>query len=219
MKTSTNGRKLIEQYEGLILQSYDDANDHVVSSGGTARGTLTIGYGHTSSAGAPAVYAGQVITKEQADAILTSDLSKVEASVNSLVKVPLTQNQFDALVSFQYNLGSLAKSSLLTALNKKDYKGAADKFMLYNNARVDGKLVPLAGLTKRRTAEKNLFLKTDSAGAVAPTAVVVAAGGAAAASSPHHYLPWIIGGTIVLAIVTFIGYTIYEYHKSLGIKQ
>jgi len=219
MKTSQNGRKLIEQYEGLILQSYDDANDHIVSAGSTARGTLTIGYGHTSAAGAPAVYAGQVITKDQADSILASDLSKVEASVNSLVKVPLTQNQFDALVSFQFNTGALGKSSLLTALNKKDYKTAANKFMLYNNVRQDGKLVPLAGLTKRRTAEKNLFLKTDNVGAAASTTGVVIAGGAAAVTAPHHYMPWIVCCTIALAIVTFIGYTVYEYHKSLGIKQ
>jgi lysozyme len=217
MKTSANGRKLIEQYEGLILQSYDDANDHIVSAGGSAHGTLTIGYGHTSAAGAPTVFAGQKITKEQADAILATDLSKVEDQVNSLVKVPLTQNQFDALVSFQFNTGSLGRSSLLTYLNKKDYKTAADKFMLYVNGRIGGQLVPMAGLTRRRTAEKKLFLSSDAVSKIASTTSVVVAGGLVTAAAPHEYWPWIVGGTMIAAVLVFIGYTIYEYEQSLKV--
>src|ERR1700759_3326521 len=105
MKTSANGRKFIEGFEGLFLQAYDDANDHIVKLGQRVIGTLTIGYGHTSVAGPPKVYVGQVITKDMADAILASDLTAVELEVSHLVKVPLNQNQFDALVSFQFNTG------------------------------------------------------------------------------------------------------------------
>jgi lysozyme len=214
MKTSANGRRLIEQFEGCILQAYDDANDHIIPAGGTPVGTLTIGYGHTSSAGAPTVVPGMSITKSQADSILSTDLKGAENDVNKLVKVPMTQNQFDALVSFQFNTGDLGKSSVLTSLNKKDYEGAANKLMLYTNGRLGGKLVPMAGLVKRRTAEKNLFLKADSS-AAGPVAGVAAVGGAAALASPHNYLPWIVAGTIVVAILTFVAYTVYEYHKSL----
>lgn len=159
MKTSSNGRALIEKYEGLILQSYDDANDHIVPVGGSSRGTLTIGYGHTSAAGAPKVTPGMKITKEQADAILASDLQKVEADVTRLVKVSINQNQFDALVSFHFNTGSLGKSTALKKLNAGDYQGCADAFMMYTRGRVNGQLVPMKGLVTRRNEEKALFLK------------------------------------------------------------
>src|SRR5258706_16388306 len=99
MKTSPNGRNLIESFEGLILQSYDDYNDHIVNTGDTVHGTLTIGYGHTSVAGPPSVHLGQTLSKDEADQILAADLGRVEQEVNKLVKVPLNQNQYDALVS------------------------------------------------------------------------------------------------------------------------
>jgi GH24 family phage-related lysozyme (muramidase) len=217
MKTSTNGRNLIERYEGLILQSYDDANDHIVPVGGTARGTLTIGYGHTTSAGSPAVNPGMTVTKSQADSILAKDLQRVESDVNRMVKVPISQNQFDALVSFQFNTGALGKSSLLAALNNKDYTTASEKFMLYTNGRVNGELVPMAGLTRRRAAEKALFLKPDATGAALPTGVVAIAGAGTAASVPHEYLYWAIGGSVALVIITFLAYTIYEYKQSLKV--
>src|SRR5260221_1942561 len=145
MKTSDKGRKFIEGFEGLILQAYDDASDHILHQGDTVHGTMTIGYGHTDAAGQPTVFIGQTITKEQADAYLANDLSKVEESVNRLVKVPLTQNQFDALVSFQFNTGALGQSSALTLLNQGKYAEAADHLTLYNHA--GGKV--LAGLTRR----------------------------------------------------------------------
>lgn len=215
MKTSTKGRKFIERFEGLILQAYDDAGDHIVPVGGKAIGTLTIGYGHTNAAGAPTVTPGMSITQAQADSILASDLRSVEADVNRLVKVPISQNQYDALVSFHFNTGSLGKSSLLTALNNKDYTTAADKFMLYTSGRVNGQLVQMAGLTRRRAAEKAMFLKPDATGAALPTGAVVVAGAGTAASVPHNYMPWVIGGTIALAIITFLAYTVYEYKQSL----
>jgi lysozyme len=155
MKTSPAGRKLIESFEGLFLQAYDDANDRIVMHGQNIHGTLTIGFGHTSAAGPPRVYIGMTITGAQADAILSADLASVEIEVAHLVKVPLNQNQFDALVSFQYNTGWLAHPhcSLLNALNGGNYALADTDFMLYD--RSEGKV--LVGLDRRREAEKRVF--------------------------------------------------------------
>lgn len=163
MITSPVGRKLIESFEGLILGAYDDANDHIVQPGQQVHGTLTIGYGHTSVAGPPRVYVGMTITQAQADAILAADLALVELEVNHLVKVPLNQNQFDALVSFQFNTGWLAHSncSLTRALNAGNYNLAASDFMLYDMA--SGHV--LAGLVRRRVAERALFNTPMSKGA------------------------------------------------------
>lgn len=155
MKTSANGRAFIEAFEGLFLRAYDDADDHVVMPGEQVRGTLTIGYGHTSAAGAPKVYIGMAITASQADAILASDLNGVEIEVEHLVKRPLDQNQYDALISFQYNTGWLAhpQCSLLKALNAGNYALTERDFGLYDQA--NGKV--LAGLVRRRQAEKLMF--------------------------------------------------------------
>lgn len=214
MQTSSKGRQFIESFEGLILQAYDDANDHIVSAGGTAQGVLTIGYGHTSAAGAPTVHPGQVITKQQADDILASDLSKVEANVNKVVKVPLTQNQFDALVSFDFNTGALSRSSILTSLNNKNYDDAANRILLYNKS--GGKV--LAGLVRRREAEKKMFLSKDASKGIGPAGAVVVAGGTAAASQAHtDYWPAIIGITLVIAVVVWVGYQWHEFKKTQNV--
>ncbi len=154
MKTSPNGRHLIELFEGLILQSYDDYNDHIVNTGDIVHGTLTIGYGHTSAAGPPIVHIGQTFTKDEADQTLAADLGRVEGEVNNLVHVTLNQNQFDALVSFHFNTGALGHSSTLVLLNEGKYTEAADHLLLYNKA--GGKT--LAGLIRRRKAEHELFM-------------------------------------------------------------
>lgn len=156
MKTSAAGRAFIESFEGLILQAYDDATDHIVPAGGKARGTLTIGYGHTTAAGYPAVTVGQTITKDQADAILANDLSAVEIEVARYITAPLSQQQFDALVSFQFNTGWLAhpNCSLTKAVNAKNYALGANDFALYDEA--SGRVLP--GLARRRAAERNMFL-------------------------------------------------------------
>lgn len=154
MKTSANGRKLIEDFEGLILGAYDDANDRIVKPGQRVRGTLTIGVGHTSAAGPPKVYVGMKITKVQADSILAADLASVEIEVGHLVKVPITQGQFDALVSFHFNTGGLGRSSTLRLLNQKKYQAAADALLAWNRA--GGRV--LQGLVRRRAAERKLFL-------------------------------------------------------------
>ncbi|UGA40291.1 lysozyme [Chromobacterium haemolyticum] len=143
MNISANGIKLIQQFEGLRLKAYQDAV-----------GVWTIGYGHTG----PDVTPGLVITQAQADALLARDLSRFETGVTRLAQVPLNQNQFDALVSFSYNLGlgSLQNSTLLRLLNQRDYAGAAAQFPRWNKA---GGKVLLACLTRRRAAEQALFLQ------------------------------------------------------------
>lgn len=142
MKTSENGITLIQKSEGLRLKAYQDSV-----------GVWTIGYGHTGSDVTPAL----VITQSQADALLARDLERFETGVARLVKVPLNQNQFDALVCFSYNLGlgSLQSSTLLRLLNAGDYAGAAGQFPRWDKA--GGKVLP--GLTRRRAAEQCLFMR------------------------------------------------------------
>lgn len=137
---------LIKSFEGLGLKAYKDAV-----------GVWTIGYGHTNSAGLPKVIPGQMITEVEAEEILTNDLKKYEASVQKLVKVKLTDNQYGALVSFVYNLGegNFEKSTLLKKINSGDLIGASNEFGKWNKA--GGKV--LKGLTRRREAERKLFLK------------------------------------------------------------
>jgi lysozyme len=141
MKTGNQGIKLIQFYESLRLQAYRDPI-----------GIWTIGYGHTG----PEVIEGLQITEAQADEILRKDLEEFEGYVNDYVKVPLSQNQFDALVSFTFNLGpaNLKRSTLLKLLNQKKYAEASKEFIKWDKAA--GKT--LAGLTKRRQAESSLFL-------------------------------------------------------------
>lgn len=139
--TGQRGRSLICQFEGLRLTAYRDMV-----------GVWTIGYGHTG----PDVKPGLMITQQQADQLLINDLVRFERGVNVLVTVKLNQNQFDALVSFAYNLGlgALQNSTLLRLLNDGNYQAAADQFPRWNRA--GGNVV--AGLARRRYAERELFL-------------------------------------------------------------
>jgi GH24 family phage-related lysozyme (muramidase) len=134
------GLQLLKSFEGLRLQAYQDSV-----------GVWTIGYGTTLG-----VYPGMVITAAQAEDLLKRDLRKFEQAVANLVTVPLTSDQFSALVSFTYNVGegALASSTLLRLLNQKDYQGAADQFLRWDKA--GGQSLP--GLTRRRQAERALFL-------------------------------------------------------------
>ena len=140
MNVSETGIQLIKKFEGCALKAYK-----------CPAGIWTIGYGHTSG-----VKEGQTITREQAEKLLIQDLRVFEIGVNNLVNVSLNQNQFDALVSFCYNLGTgnLKNSTLLKLLNKGDNNGAAEQFDRWVYA--SGK--KLNGLVKRRAAEKKLFL-------------------------------------------------------------
>jgi lysozyme len=142
MKLSKRGLNLIKEFEDCKLRAYLDAVQ-----------VLTIGYGHTKG-----VKRGQTITQKEADRLLAEDVAEFEEGVNDAVKVPLTQNQFDALVVFSFNVGTgaLKRSTLLKKLNAKNYVGAADELLKWNKA--GGKV--LRGLTRRRQAERKLFLES-----------------------------------------------------------
>ena len=144
MNINQKGLDLIKSFEGLELNSYKDAV-----------GVWTIGYGHTSMAGQPAVVPGMTLTKEEAEKLLLKDLLKYEQIVKNLVKVELNDNQYSALVSFVYNLGggNFEKSTLLKKVNNKDFDGAVKEFAKWNKA--GGKV--LKGLTRRRAEEASLF--------------------------------------------------------------
>lgn len=148
MRTSSSGRALIERFEGLVLHAYRDV-----------AGILTIGYGHVVRPGDPII-----VTQAEADALLSNDLRVAESAVNSCVTVVLEQYQFDALVSFTFNVGTgaLVTSTLLRLLNAGDYQGAADQFLSWDHAMVHGVKTVVQGLLDRRTAERATFL--DSTG-------------------------------------------------------
>lgn len=141
MKTSPEGRRLIIQREGFRLKAYLDT-----------KGIPTIGVGHTSMAGPPHVTMGMTITKQQVDEILTRDLKQFESAVNDAVRVPLTQNQFDACVSLAFNIGAggFTHSTVVKRLNQRNYRGAADAFLLWNKP---PEIIP------RRRGERQQFLR------------------------------------------------------------
>lgn len=145
MQTSDKGISLIKQFEGCKLTAYQDSV-----------GVWTIGYGWTQPVDGKPIRAGMTIKQETAERLLKTGLVSYESDVSRLVKVGLTQGQFDALVSFTYNLGarSLSTSTLLRKLNAGDYTGAAEEFLRWNKA--GGKV--LTGLTRRREAERALFM-------------------------------------------------------------
>jgi len=158
MKVSAAGRKAIAAHEGVRLKAYPDP-----ATGGEP---WTIGVGHTSAAGLPKVYKGLTITEDECDEILSRDLATFEDAVKEAVKVPLNQNQFDALVSFTFNVGAgnLQKSTLLKRLNQGDYRGAAEQFGAWNKAA--GKV--MKGLVTRRADERALFLRPVDDAPAAP---------------------------------------------------
>ena len=145
MQTSDKGIALLKEFEGCKLTAYQDSV-----------GVWTIGYGWTQPVDGKPIRAGMTIKQETAERLLKTGLVSYESDVSRLVKVGLSQGQFDALVSFTYNLGarSLSTSTLLRKLNAGDYAGAADEFLRWNKA--GGKV--LIGLTRRREAERTLFL-------------------------------------------------------------
>ena len=142
MKISQNGIELIKSFEGCVLTGYPDVG-----------GVPTVGYGSTG----PDVYIGMKITQAEAERRLAKELEHFENGVSNLVKVAINQNEFDALVSFSFNvgLGSFQRSTLLRTLNDRADKNlVASEFLRWN--KVDGK--PVEGLTRRRKAEQALFL-------------------------------------------------------------
>lgn len=144
MHISQLGLTLIKHFEGLYLTTYIDPV-----------GVATIGYGHTGDYATP----GNTITEAQANQILAEDLSGHEESVTKHTDVAVNQAQFDALVSFAFNVGNSAyfNSTLRRMLNESNYDGAADQFLRWDKGTVDGKKVVLPGLSRRRKAERHLF--------------------------------------------------------------
>lgn len=165
MKLGSKGEKLIKEGEGLVLYTYDDANPGKPFLKGKPKGELTIGYGHTSAAGEPTVVPGMKITKAEAERIFQRDIQKFVAEVNRLVTREVTQDQFDALVSFHYNTGALGRSTLLKKVNAGRFDQVPAEFMKWVND--NGRLVP--GLVNRRRAEVALWRGLES-DAVAPAA-------------------------------------------------
>ena len=131
----------LKEYEGYSASPYQDS-----------AGIYTYGFGHTKNV----AQFSAAISRQQAEQFLRDDIKETENAINRLVKVPLNQNQFDALVSFTFNLGAgaLERSSLLRLLNRGAYDMAAKQFPLWVKA--GGKTLP--GLVKRRKSEQELFL-------------------------------------------------------------
>jgi len=143
MEISQEGLALIKKFEGCELEAYK-----------CAAGVWTIGYGSTKG-----VKEGDSISQEDADKLLTHEMKEYEGYINDLVEVDLEQNQFDALVSWVFNLGpaNLKSSTLLKVLNAKDYEGVPAQIKRWNKA--GGKV--LQGLVRRREAESLLFTGED----------------------------------------------------------
>jgi len=163
--------ELIKSFEGIV-----DGDPRTVNLDAylDPLGIWTIGWGHAlrfrgrflrgaADRGiARALYPGG-ITRAQAEALLRGDLVDFASNVQALAKVALSGAQFGALVSFAFNVGvaALAQSTLLRKLNARDFAGAADQFLVWNKGRKNGVLVELPGLTRRRRAERALFLGAD----------------------------------------------------------
>lgn len=157
MRMSAVGRAKLTQREGVRLKAYKDSV-----------GIWTIGIGHTSAAGLPKVVPGLTITKAQCDEIFARDLQKYEDAVSMVVKVPVSQNEFDAMVSLCYNIGpgAFKSSTVVKKLNAHDRVGAAAAFANWNKA--GGKILP--GLVRRRADEAKQF-QTPSVAAAKPAPV------------------------------------------------
>lgn len=141
MRMSEGGLdNLLKKFEGCRLKAYR-----------CPAGILTVGYGHTSAAGGLSVKEGMTISQAKAEELLRDDLGKYEQPVMELVKVELTQNQFDVLVDFAYNagVGNLKNSTLLKKVNAGDFDAVPDELMKWTKG--GGKVLP--GLVRRRQAE------------------------------------------------------------------
>ncbi len=139
MKMSQEGLSLIKKFEGCEYNAYK-----------CAAGVLTIGYGHTEG-----VKEDDLVTQQEADKLLEKDIKIFEEIVLDAVEMPLSQHQFDALVSWTFNLGggNLNASTMLKVLNKGDYENVPAQIKRWNKA--GGKV--LEGLIRRREAEALLF--------------------------------------------------------------
>jgi len=154
MKTSIKGLVAIAKSEGIVPAPYIDPV-----------GVWTFGIGHTAMSGAPdpekmprGMPEDVDAAIKQAVALFQKHIKKYEDGVNRAVKVPLAQHEFDALVSFHFNTGAISRASATEALNRGDKEDAARRLTLYNKGRVNGQLVQLEGLVRRREEERRMFL-------------------------------------------------------------
>ncbi|WP_370335054.1 lysozyme [Parvularcula marina] len=171
MKTGDTGLNLIKAYEGLRLSAQSEPLPGA-QAGDRDAVSWSVGYGHKSTAGA-----GMTVTEREASRLLQEDISPIENLIRTTVRAPLNQNEHDALVSLIFNIGeeNFRRSTVLQKLNDGDKLGAAEAFERWSRARVDGKLVKLDGLVRRRAAEKSLFLMPTDAELVVPTSEVMPA--------------------------------------------
>jgi len=144
LAVGAGGLSLVTHFEGTELRTYRDSG-----------GVPTVCTGHTG----PEVRMGQLYTPEQCRAFLAKDLRTARLGVASCVKVPLSQNQADALTSFAFNVGvpKFCRSTMARKLSIQDYRGAAEEFPKWKYVRANGRNVVLAGLERRRLAEQRLF--------------------------------------------------------------
>ncbi len=158
-RINAEGLEKLKKWEGFVPYTYDDADPSTPKRRGLKkeqfRGTPTIGYGHTG----PDVVPGMIIDEKHACVLLQGDLARFEARVEKLVKVPLTDNQFAALVSFDFNTGALDQSTLLKELNKGNYHNVPFELAKWNKTTIAGKKVVSEGLANRRAVEAALWAK------------------------------------------------------------
>lgn len=196
MILSQTGLQQIVKREGTILHAYKDTV-----------GVWTIGVGHTSAAGAPKVASGMVITQQESDTILKRDLAPIVQSLNNKIKVKVTQNQFDAMVSIAFNVGpKFYTSTCVKKLNAGDVKGAAEAIMMWN--------IPPEIIGRRRT-EQTQFLTPDAHTTVQTGGAVTVIGGIVLAL--EHNLWWLVPTAAVI-----VGWAIYEYiqfRKKQNVQQ
>ena len=150
-RISKNGIELIKKFESCVLEAYQ-----------CSAGVWTIGWGHTGYD----VFKGMKITEAEAERLLERDVRVFENAVNSAIRISLSQNEFDALVSLAFNIGigAFNNSTLVKKLNNGKRGEAAHEFLRWNKARLGEVVKPLEGLTRRRVVEKALFEKPDLVG-------------------------------------------------------
>ncbi|WP_336278485.1 lysozyme [Bartonella sp. CB175] len=214
-KISKEGLALIKQWEGLRLHAYKDA-----------AGVWTIGYGHTTQSGKPFVQEGMQITKSQAEVILQKDLAQFEKTVEHRVKQFLTNEQFAALVSFCYNVGTEAfcNSTLLKKLNEGDYESIPVELQKWTKA--GGKR--LQGLVYRRAAEAGLWTKgayvspnyqevevpkSPFAEAEVLAPIISSFSGLTGFFTGYGPIQWALAVIMVLATIVGIGMAIYRMRE------
>jgi lysozyme len=182
MRMTDDGLALIKRWEGFRAEAYRDAV-----------GVWTIGYGHTSMAGAPEVKPGMRITPDEGEAILRRDVDVFARGVRAALRVDLSEAQFSALVSFAYNvgLGNLRSSSVLAAVNRSDFAAVPRRLQLWTKA--GGRVLP--GLVRRRADEAALFASQKNVTASKPVERVEAK------PLPQSRTVWSAGLVLLLAVV------------------